>query len=94
MTKDEKKFFTMSVDDVIKSLDSSKNGLSTEEAQARLKEYGYNKLEEKGKKSLLAKFIDQFKNLMIIVLLVLLVVSMALLLYFIQTIYKFNSSLI
>lgn len=75
MTKDEKKFFTMSVDDVIKSLDSSRNGLSTEEAQARLKEYGYNKLEEKGKKSLLSKFIDQFKNLMIIVLLIAAAVS-------------------
>ena len=75
MTKDEKKFFTMSVDDVIKSLDSSRNGLSTKEAQARLKEYGYNKLEEKGKKSLLSKFIDQFKNLMIIVLLIAAAVS-------------------
>ncbi len=75
MTKDEIKFFTMSVDDVIKSLDSSRNGLSTEEAQARLKEYGYNKLEEKGKKSLLSKFIDQFKNLMIIVLLIAAAVS-------------------
>ena len=75
MTKDEKKFFTMSVDDVIKNLDSSRNGLSTKEAEARLKKYGYNKLEEKGKKSLLSKFIDQFKNLMIIVLLVAAAVS-------------------
>ena len=70
MKAEEKKFFTMSVDETLKSLNSSKKGLSDEEAQKRIEEYGYNKLEEKKKQSLLSKFIDQFKDLMIIVLLV------------------------
>ena len=75
METEEKKFFTMSADDVIKDLGSSRKGLSPEEAQKRLTEYGHNKLEEKKKKGLVAKFIDQFKNLMIIVLLVAAVIS-------------------
>lgn len=70
MKTEEKKFFTMSVDETLKSLNSSKKGLSDEEAKKRIGEYGYNKLAEKQKQSLLSKFIDQFKDLMIIVLLV------------------------
>lgn len=69
MKTEEKKFFTMSIDDTIKTLNSSKTGLTTEEATKRLGEYGHNKLEEKKKKGTFAKFIDQFKDLMIIVLL-------------------------
>lgn len=70
MKAEEKKFFTMSVDETLKSLNSSKKGLSDDEAKKRIGEYGYNKLAEKQKQSLLSKFIDQFKDLMIIVLLV------------------------
>ena len=69
MKTEEKKFFTMSIDDTIKTLNSSKTGLTNEEATKRLEEYGHNKLEEKKKKGVIAKFIDQFKDLMIIVLL-------------------------
>lgn len=75
MVTEEKKYFTMSADDVISSLGSSRKGLTNEEAEKRLQEYGHNKLEEKKKKSIVAKFIDQFKNLMIIVLLVAAVIS-------------------
>ena len=50
METEEKKFFTMTADDVIKDLGSSRKGLSPEEARKRLDEYGYNKLEEKKKK--------------------------------------------
>lgn len=70
MKTEEKKFFTMSVEETLKSLNSSPKGLSDEDARKRAEEYGYNKLEEKKKQSLLSKFIDQFKDLMIIVLLV------------------------
>ena len=70
MKTEGKKFFTMSVDETLKSLNSSRKGLSDEEVKKRIEEYGYNKLEEKQKQSLLSKFIDQFKDLMIIVLLV------------------------
>lgn len=69
------KYFTKSIDEVLKLLNSSKEGLKQEEAEKRINEYGYNKLEEKKKKGIIAKFIDQFKNLMIIVLLVAAVIS-------------------
>ena len=41
------KWHTMSVDSVFNDLKTSKNGLSTSKAQARLREYGLNKLKEK-----------------------------------------------
>ena len=57
-------------EEVLKNLDSSVEGLSTAQAQERLANYGHNELEEGEKRSLLAKFLDQFKDLMIIILLV------------------------
>ncbi len=63
-------FYTQSSEEVLKNLDSSIEGLSTAQAQERLATYGRNELEEGEKRSLLAKFLDQFKDLMIIILLV------------------------
>lgn len=45
-------------------------GLTFEEVEKRLKEYGKNKLEEKAKKTLLARFIDQLKDVLIYVLII------------------------
>ena len=63
-------FYTQDKEDVLEHLESSKEGLSTAEAQKRLADYGRNELDEGEKRSLLAKFLDQFKDLMIIILLV------------------------
>ena len=46
------------------------SGLTSEEAARRLQEYGPNELVEKGAKSPLAIFLDQFKDLMVIILIV------------------------
>ena len=72
MSKEQNKdlFYTQSSEEVLKNLDSSVEGLSTAQAQERLANYGRNELEEGEKRSLLAKFLDQFKDLMIIILLV------------------------
>ena len=72
MSKEQSKalFYTQGKDETLEALQSSREGLSTAEAQKRLDEYGHNELEEGQKRSLLAKFIDQFKDLMIIILLV------------------------
>ena len=56
-------------------METSKEGLTSNEAAKRLAEYGRNELEEGEKKSLLVKFIEQFKDLMIIILLVAAVLS-------------------
>lgn len=63
-------FYTQGEEEVLKSLDTSIDGLSTAQAKERLDAYGYNELDEGEKRSLLSKFIDQFKDLMIIILLV------------------------
>ncbi len=49
---------------------SDTSGLSSAEAKRRLDEYGYNILEEKGKKSIIMMFFAQFRSFMIIILLV------------------------
>lgn len=72
MSKEQSKalFYTQGKDETLEALQSSREGLSTAEAQKRLDEYGHHELEEGQKRGLLAKFIDQFKDLMIIILLV------------------------
>ena len=72
MSKEQSKalFYTQGEEEVLKSLDTSIDGLSTAQAKERLDVYGYNELDEGEKRSLLSKFIDQFKDLMIIILLV------------------------
>ncbi len=45
-------------------------GLTLEEVSSRLDEYGENKLREKKKKTIAARFFDQFKDVMIIILLI------------------------
>ena len=72
MSKEQSKtlFYTQGEEEVLKNLDTSVDGLSTAQAKERLDAYGYNELDEGEKRSLLSKFIDQFKDLMIIILLV------------------------
>ncbi len=63
-------------EEVLSSLQTdSAKGLTSAEAQARLAQYGANKLKEKKKKSLARRFFEQFKDVMILILLVAAVVS-------------------
>jgi len=55
---------------VLKVLESREGaGLSGEEVQARLERYGPNRLREKKPKTTLARFFEQFKDVMILILL-------------------------
>ncbi len=63
-------FYVQDEKTVLSGLESSKKGLTSTQAKQRLADYGYNELEEDEKRTILAKFIDQFKDLMIIILLV------------------------
>ncbi|MFR3706777.1 MAG: cation-translocating P-type ATPase [Acutalibacter sp.] len=68
--------YTISREDLLKELSvSPERGLSTQEAQERLAKYGENKLTEKKEKTNLQRFLDQFKDAMIIILLVAAAVS-------------------
>ncbi|MGX7030672.1 cation-translocating P-type ATPase [Vagococcus zengguangii] len=68
-------FYTETEESVLSKLGSNREGLSDAEAAKRLAEYGENQLDEGKKKTLFSKFLDQFKDLMIIILLVAAVVS-------------------
>lgn len=64
------------LDELLSQMDSSaENGLSAAQAAERLAKYGANKLGEGKKKSNFARFIDQFKDVMIIILLIAAVIS-------------------
>ncbi|MHB8880556.1 MAG: cation-translocating P-type ATPase [Thermodesulfovibrionales bacterium] len=63
------------VEDVTGELNTSLQGLSSEEVQKRLLEYGPNELKEKTKKTPLMMFLDQFKDFMILVLIAAAIIS-------------------
>jgi P-type Ca2+ transporter type 2C len=66
----EKKWHSLPTEEVLAAFKSQNVGLTTEEAKVRLEKYGYNKLPEKIKKSAFARFMMQFDNVLIYVLLV------------------------
>ena len=62
--------YNMSVEEILEKSDTTIHGLSLDEAKKRLKTYGENKFEEKKKKSKLSRFLEQFDDTMIKVLLI------------------------
>ncbi|NLY36532.1 MAG: cation-translocating P-type ATPase [Tissierellia bacterium] len=62
-------------------LSASPGGLSRIEADERLKNHGPNELKEKKRKTNFARFIDQFKDMMIVILLIAALVSFAIAVY-------------
>jgi len=70
-----KTYCNFSKEEVLKEQVSSINGLSSQEAAHRLAEHGKNALVESKRRTPLAMFIDQFKDFMIIVLIVAAIVS-------------------
>lgn len=66
---------------VLAELSTTESGLSEAEISARLEKYGENKLREKKRKTMLARFIDQFKDVMIIILLFAAAVSAGIVIY-------------
>ena len=69
------KFYSLDIDETLKKLNSNKDGLSNEEVQKRLKKDGKNKIIESKKESNFSKFLNEFKDLMIIILILSAIVS-------------------
>mgnify|MGYP000150985326 FL=1 len=70
------KWFNKNVEDVEKELKTNlEKGLNDEEVKARQEKYGLNELKTKKKKSLIQKFLEQFKDFSIIVLIIAAIVS-------------------
>ena len=61
--------------DLLDSLQSGPQGLTTKEAQQRLEKYGPNELQEGGKKSGFRIFLEQFADFLVIILIVAAVIS-------------------
>ena len=67
---------TLRKDESLKSLGTNENtGLSDEEVKRRQEKYGKNKLQEKKKESLFIKFLKQFNDFMIIILIIASIIS-------------------
>lgn len=73
------KFHTFTVEEVEKSLNSNiQQGLTDDEVKKRVQQYGYNELEKGEKQSALLLFFSQFKDFLVIVLLVAVILSVLL----------------
>lgn len=66
----EKEYYLLNKEELKESFNTSENGLSSREAKKRLYEFGENKIKEANRKNILSIFIDQFKDFMIMVLMV------------------------
>lgn len=70
-----KVYHSLNKNDCLTDLKTSKDGLTSKEAQKRLEKYGKNELVEAKRKSLVRRFFEQLKDMMIIVLIVAAVIS-------------------
>ncbi|WP_434579036.1 calcium-transporting P-type ATPase, PMR1-type [Thermoanaerobacterium thermosaccharolyticum] len=72
-----KENWILDIDEVSSNLKTDvNNGLSTEEAKKRLEKYGPNNLSEKNKRTVLSMLLDQFKDYMVIILIIASIVSL------------------
>ncbi len=70
-----KKYYLQYANDVLSTLNTSPEGLSSEEAAKRTTEYGSNELEAPPGKSILRKFVDELMDPMIIILIAAAIIS-------------------
>ena len=70
-----KNYYNLSVEEIEKELNTNKEGLSGQEYDLRIEKYGFNELTEKKKESILVKFIEQFKDMMVLVLIIASIIS-------------------
>ena len=70
MRDTSKSWHAEDLNEVMRDLNVTKDGLTSQEAQERLKKYGYNELMEKKRRTALQMFLGGFKDVFIILLLV------------------------
>lgn len=64
------KFFSKASNDVLKNFNVTKEGLTDKQVAQSIEKNGYNELTEKKKKSLLLVFLEQFKDLLVVILII------------------------
>ncbi|MEM2321605.1 MAG: cation-transporting P-type ATPase, partial [Candidatus Bathyarchaeia archaeon] len=73
----DKSWHAMSEEKVLEALKTSRSGLSAEEARKRLLEYGPNKLISKGGVNPIKIFLNQFKDIFVLMLIAAVIISVA-----------------
>ncbi|WP_292374200.1 cation-translocating P-type ATPase [Methanosarcina sp. UBA411] len=76
--RDKGVYYDQEINSVFEKLGVSESGLSSQEAEERLKKYGENELEEKEKISILRLFISQFTSILIVILIIASIISVLL----------------
>ena len=71
----EKAFFNRTPEETLKAVESARTGLTSAQAAERLERFGKNALAEGKKKSGLQVFLEQFQDLLVVILLVAAVIS-------------------
>lgn len=69
-------YYRMTASEALSRLDASADGLSDEQAKERLEAHGPNQLAEGKKKSVAMVFLDQFKDLLVVILIIAAGISM------------------
>src|SRR3989344_7752875 len=75
MQKEARNFHSISIEQIIKELQSNKQGLTQAQAQTRLIKVGPNEISEKKQTPRIFVFFKQFKSLMIYILFVAAIIS-------------------
>ncbi|MDN6434529.1 calcium-translocating P-type ATPase, PMCA-type [Lentilactobacillus parabuchneri] len=70
MKQEQKQFYQRTVDDVMSQMKANPHGLTDQEVRDRREQFGPNKLTSKRRTTIIEKFFAQFKDLMIIILIV------------------------
>jgi Ca2+-transporting ATPase len=73
---EKKEYHSLDIDTILRRLDSNKNGLSSQEVKKRLLEFGPNELEEEKGISPFQILLNQFKQFLIIILLIATLISL------------------
>ena len=71
------KFFSKHHEEVLKIFNVSKSGLSENQVKENLDKFGYNQLTEKQKQTIMQVFLSQFKDLLVIILIIAAIISAA-----------------
>lgn len=74
----EKAWHSLTIDEVLERVNASRHGLSQAEAEARLKVYGFNEIKEVAKRHPVFLFLNQFKSILILILIVAALISLVL----------------
>ncbi|MCR1950500.1 cation-translocating P-type ATPase [Clostridium sp. DSM 100503] len=71
------KFFSKPHEEVLKNFNVSKSGLTEHQVKENLDKFGYNQLTEKKKQTVMQVFLSQFKDLLVIILIIAAIISAA-----------------